>query len=227
MGLPNGRPRKLDKRSINIESSIKAFEMRKTLSILTLIIALQACNKESYFTLTPTNDILEFIPNNTSAKRYRSNNADTITFVQSGIDTSYVRSSQDIGSTGNTGTLDYVEVREHRATLRGIDNPYQVEYRVYSQYDASIGSRSRDFLDITFFENSIEQAKLSFIYTDSLNCVSDRCGFESSLKLQDKTFGNVYFLKRDSINRSSLYINTIKGFVGFKTTDNKIFELID
>lgn len=201
--------------------------MKNTLSLILLILVLQACNKDSYFTLTPTNDILEFIPNNSSAKHFRSNLADTLTFVQSGIDTNYVKSSQGIGTTGSVGTLDYVEVREHRATLRGVNNPYKVEYHVYSQYDPSLGSRSRDFLDVTFFENNVEQGQLNFLYTDSLSCTSNRCGFETSLKLQEKTFSNVYFLKRDSISRTSFYINTAKGFVGFRTTDNKIFELID
>jgi len=205
----------------------KSLFMKKTLSLIALIFALQACNKDSYFTLTPTNDVLSFIPNNTTPKRYRSNTADTLTFIQSGIDTNYVKSPQDIGSTGNVGTLDYVEVREHRATLRGVNNPYKVEYRVYSQYDPALGSRSRDFLDVTFFENNIEQEKLSFLYTDSLSCTSERCAFEASLKLQEKTFGNVYYLRRDSISRTSIYVNAAKGFVGFRTTDNKIFELID
>lgn len=194
---------------------------------MALLLVLQSCNKDSYFTLTPTNEVLQFIPNNTTSKHYRSNIADTLTFVQSGIDTNYVKSSQDIGSTGNVGTLNYVEVREHQAILRGVNNPYKVNYRVYSQYDPSLGSRSRDFLDITFFENNVEQAKLSFLYTDSLICISERCGFETTLKLQEKTFSNVYFLKRDSISRQSFYINATKGFVGFRTTDNKIFELID
>ncbi|AEV31229.1 hypothetical protein [Owenweeksia hongkongensis] len=201
--------------------------MRNTLSLIALLLALQACNKDSYFTLTPTNDIVQFIPNNTTEKRYRSNTDDTLSFLQAGIDTNYIKSSQDIGSTGNVGTLDYVEVREHTATLRGVNNPYKVNYRVYSQYDPSLGSRSRDFLDITFFEDNVEQGKLSFIYTDSLICVSERCGFETTLKLQEKSFSNVYFLKRDSISRQSFYINATKGFVGFRTTDNKIFELID
>ncbi len=201
--------------------------MRNTLSLIALLLALQACNKDSYFTLTPTQDIVQFIPNNKTTKHYRSNTADTLAFTQSGIDTSYIRSSQDVGSTGSVGTLDYVEVQEHHATLRGVGNPYKVTYRVYSQYDSSFGSRSKDFLDITFFENNVVQGKLSFLYTDSLRCVSKRCAFEPTLKLQEKTFSNVYFLKRDSISRSSFYINTLKGLVGFRTTDNKIFELID
>lgn len=194
---------------------------------MVVAILLQACSKESYYTLTPAKEITDYIPNNKTAKHYRSNNGDTITFMQSGIDTNYVRTSQDIGSTGNVGTLDYVEVRQHRTTIKGINNPYKVKYELNSFYDASLGSRSRDVLKVLYYEDDNELANLSFSFTDSLSCTSERCEFATSLKMQEKTFSNVYYLKRDSVNRVSLYINQAKGVVGFRTTDNRIFELID
>ena len=201
--------------------------MKKVLCILFITTLFLACSKESYYTLTPAEDITNLIPNNTTTKRYRSNNADTLYFTQSGIDTSYVRSSQDIGSTGNVGTLDYVEVRRHTATIVGVNSPYKVTYQLSSVYDASLGSRSRDLLNVNYFENDKKLAGLSFTFTDSLSCISERCDFLTSIKLQEKTFSNVYYLKRDSVNHVSLYINQAKGLVGFRTTDNRIFELID
>lgn len=194
---------------------------------MVIAILLYSCSKESYFTLTPAAEITDFIPNYGSTKHYRSNNGDTLSFIQKGIDTTFVRSSQDIGSTGNVGTLDYVEVREHEAVIQGVGNPYKVRYQLRSIYDASLGSRSRDLLSVTYYEDDQELADLSFTFTDSLNCTSERCEFLTSLKLQDKTFSNVYYLRRDSVNRESLYINQVKGVVGFRTTDNRIFELID
>lgn len=201
--------------------------MKKVFSLIVLTSLLFACSKESYYTLTPAEDIVSFIPNNKVAKHYRSNNGDTVAFFQYGIDTTFARTSQDIGSTGNVGTLDYVEVRQHKAVLAGLDNPYKVKYELNSFYDASLGSRSRDILTVNYLENDEELAQLSVTFTDSLICSSDRCDFLTSLKLQEKTFSNVYFLKRDSVNHVSLYINQAKGLVGFRTTDNRIFELID
>lgn len=201
--------------------------MRKLFPVLIVLILLQSCNKESYYTLIPSENIAGFIPDNKSPKRYVSNNGDTLTFEQQGIDTNTVKTNDDIGPTGTVGTLDYVEVQEHSATIQSLNAPFKVQYHLTSIYDEQLGSRSRDFLEVSYSEGEEILAQIDFLHTDTLSCISPRCDFLSSLKLQEKTFNNVYFLKRDSLNRVSIYLNQNKGLVGFRTADNRIFELID
>lgn len=201
--------------------------MLRYLLLILPILLLSGCQKKNFLRLSSNEATKGYLPSYTAPKSFRSNEGDTI-FIRKVASSNYFEKANATGSNyGNLGDLDYIEV-ERSALILGSDTPYfRINIDLVTLYNAAQITNSEDRLTFTFDEeNNPASQKLEFTYTDTLNCISAECMYQDTLKLQQQTFYKVYFNPRSSASAPSLYINKARGLVGFKTSDNKIYELI-
>lgn len=196
------------------------------LLVLALLFTL-SCTKENFLKLTSNQESKSYIPDFSNPKTYRSHDGDTIFLRQISKSNYFEKSSQTGGDNGYMGEFDYIEV-ERTSLVVGSDTPYfRVHMDLVTRYNAKQTTRSEDHLSFRLDEEGKETVQsLEFVYTDTLLCISERCTFEDTMKLQLNTFYDVYYHPRDNSIIPALYINKRRGLVGFKTTENKIYELI-
>ncbi len=201
--------------------------MRRGIVLIAILLSLGSCTKENFLRLTSNSATKGYIPKFSSPKSYRSNDGDTIFLRKISEDNYFEKSPQTGSDNGYLGEFDYIEV-ERTNLVVGSDTPYfRVHIDLTTRYNATQVTRSDDKLTFTLDEeNNAGVQQMEFVYTDSLSCVSERCAHEDTFKLQLRTFYDVYYNPRDNAIIPALYINKQKGLVGFKTTDNKIYELI-
>ncbi|MGB0177457.1 MAG: hypothetical protein ACPF9D_09835 [Owenweeksia sp.] len=192
-----------------------------------LIIVLMACSKDSYLRLNASGTTSGYIPDYSSEKRFRSNEGDTITLRRIARQDFYERSDQDLATGGSLPDLDFVELQRTNLVI-GSDTPYlRFTFDLLTRYNSSLPTRAEDEMMITFEEEAgTSPATIELLYTDSLRCISERCAYQDTFILQLRSFNKVYFTRRDSVSRNALYIDGSNGLIGFKTSDNRIFELI-
>ncbi|HAD96327.1 MAG TPA: hypothetical protein DCG19_02915 [Cryomorphaceae bacterium] len=191
-----------------------------------LLIVVMACSKDNYLRLNVSGITSNYIPDYSSEKRFRSNEGDTIIIRQIYREDYYEKSDRDLSTGGSLPDLDFVELQRTRLVI-GCDTPYlRFSYDLSTQYNSSLPTRAQDELTLTFEEEAgTAPVVMTFTYTDSLRCLSERCTFQDTFIVQLREFNDVYFTRRDSVSRNALYIGP-DGLVGFKTSDNRIFELI-
>ena len=201
--------------------------MRRIFLLILPLFALAGCEKQNFLRLSSHEETKEYIPTYLSTKSFRSNEGDTIFMRKLSSSNYYEKSTATGGDYGNLGDLDYIEV-ERTKLIIGSDTPYfRINFDLVTSYNASQITNGEDRL--TFIldeENNPATQKLEFSYTDTLNCLTADCAYSDTLKLQLKTFYKVYYNPRSSSSFPALYINKTKGLVGFKTSNNKIYELI-
>ncbi len=195
--------------------------------IILLALVLTACSKDNFLRLSSNGSTKNLIPDFTNAKRFRSNNGDTITLRQLSLENSFEKSDRDLATGGGLPDFDYVELERSRLVV-GSDTPYlRFTYDLLTSYNSALPTRAQDNLSLIFEEGAgTEAVSMNFEYTDTLLCLSERCTYQDTFVLQLREFSNVYFTRRDSISRNALYIDESNGLIGFKTSDNRIFELI-
>lgn len=202
--------------------------MKKGLLFFIACITLAACADDNFIRLEVNPNISSLVPDYAQTKRFASNEGDTIELRKISSDNYYEKISADIGNLGALGQTDYIEAQRMHLVI-GCDTPYlRFYFNTQAIYSAESQRLSSDKLELTFADiNGPADARLTFTYTDTLICTSERCAFGDTLKLLDKSFFDAYFTSRDSISRKALYLNARKGLVGFRGDNNKIFELID
>lgn len=201
--------------------------MKRALFFILPLFMLSACEKDNYLRLSSNEETKGYIPKYVSAKSFRSNEGDTI-FISKISSANYYEKSTATGADyGNLGELDYIEVERTKLIL-GSDTPYfRINVDLVTTYNASLITNGEDRLTFTLDEENMPGTqKLEFSYTDTLNCLTAGYAYSDTLKLQEKTFYKVYYNPRSSSTFPALYINKSKGLVGFKTSENKIYELI-
>lgn len=202
--------------------------MKKQALLFFAVLIFSACTDENFIRLEVNPAVKELVPNYSKAKKFASNEGDTIEIRQISSSRYYEKVSSEVGNLGALGETDYVEAERLQLVI-GSDTPY---FRFYFYMQALYSNQSERFsndeLQVSFddFEGKAD-AHLTFRYTDTLLCVSERCEFTDTLKLLDKNFIGTYFTSRDSLSRKAIYLNAQKGLVGFRGDKNKIFELID
>ncbi len=201
--------------------------MRKIFLLILPFFVLPACEKENYIRLSSNEETESYLPNYTNPKNFRSNEGDTISLRRITTANYFEKSSATGSDYGNLGDLDFIEV-ERTSLVLGSDTPYyRINIDLVTSYNASQITNSEDRLTFTLNEkNKPASAKLQFSYTDTITCMSAECDYQDTLKLQQKVFYKVYYNPRSSIAIPALYINKARGLVGFKTSENKIYELI-
>ncbi len=201
--------------------------MKKALLLILPLLVLAGCEKQNFLRLSSNDETKGYIPTYVSIKSFRSNEGDTIFLRKISSSNYFEKSTATGGDYGNLGELDYIEVERTKMVI-GSDTPYfRINVDLVTSYNASQITNSEDRLTFTLDEeNNLETKKLEFTYTDTLNCITADCAYSDTLKLQEKTFYKVYYNPRSSSSNPALYINKSKGLVGFKTSDNKIYELI-
>ncbi len=188
---------------------------------------LAGCEKDNFLRLNSNEEAKGYIPTYVSTKSFRSNEGDTIFLSKISSANYYEKATATGGDYGHLGELDYIEV-ERTKLIIGSDTPYfRINVDLVTNYNASLITNGEDRLTFTLDEeNNPATQKLEFSYTDTLNCLTADYAYSDTLKLQLKTFYKVYYNPRSSSSNAALYINKTKGLVGFKTSDNKIYELI-
>ncbi len=191
-----------------------------------LLVVLMACSKDNYLRLNASNFTLDYIPDYSAARQFRSNDGDTIELRQISFEEFYEKSTQDLASGGSLPDLDYVELQRRKLVI-GCDTPYlRFTFDLNTRYNSNLPTRAQDELNLSFEEETgTVPVRMNLVYTDSLRCLSARCVYQDTFVLQLREFSDVYFTRRDSVSRNALYIGP-NGLVGFKTSDNRIYELI-
>lgn len=200
--------------------------MRRLFIILPLI-ALMSCEKQSFLQLSSNSVTEDYIPNFSSDKSFRSNQGDTITLRQISKSNYYVKNRSVEVDNGHLGEFDYVEAEETHLVI-GSDTPYvRINVDLITIFNGNLTTNSEDHLTFSMDEeNNSDVQKLEFTYTDTLLCANASCTFQDTLQLQLNTFYDVYYNPRDNVVIQALYINESQGLVGFKSSENKIYELI-
>lgn len=196
--------------------------MQRLLALL-LCAFLLACADENYLQLPLNSGLTAYLPAGNS--QFVSNLEDTLLLTKKSDETFYERQDLNLGG-GALGQTDYVEL-EQRRVIYGSDTPFlEIEYLLNSRYNANTTDQTDDFLSVSFREEATGLI-LDFAFNDTLQCRSERCSWQDSLTLRNRTFTRVYFTPRDSMSRQSLYLNQRQGILGFRTLENKIYETID
>lgn len=201
--------------------------MKKALFFILPLFMLAGCEKDNYLRLSSNEETKGYIPKYVSSKSFRSNEGDTIFLSKISSSNYFEKSTASGADYGNLGELDYIEVERTKMVI-GSDTPYfRINVDLVTSYNAAQITNGEDRLTFTLDEENMPATqKLEFSYTDTLNCLTADCAYSDTLKLQLKTFYKVYYNPRSSSSFPALYINKTKGLVGFKTSDNKIYELI-
>lgn len=200
--------------------------MKRLGTILLATILISACTDENYLRLPSNEASKTFLPDYSKAKSFRSNEGDTIMIEKKSSSNYYEKTGESGGSNGALGGYDYIEVERTNLEL-GCDDPYlRFKMSVVTSYSENQPTKSEDLLSVQMDEgNMANVTHMNFVYTDTLSCTGERCAFSDTFKFQTKTYYNVYFQERNAGVIPTLYLNE-KGLVGFKTTDNKVYELI-
>ncbi len=201
--------------------------MKAAYFILALLFGVIACQKDNFLQLSTSETLKNFLPDYSSDRFFASNNGDTIRMKRISGSTNFERVNAVNNARGSLPDYDYVEAEQQKLVI-GSDTPYtRFNFELSTQYNPSIASRKEDFLSLTFEEESgVTNTGINLTFRDSVICLNQRCRLQDTLKLQNNTFFEVYFTPRDSVNINALYLNESSGLVGFKTSDNRIFELI-
>lgn len=198
--------------------------MRKLIAFCLILLAVTACEKESYLRLKAHKDSSRMLPNYNTKRQFRST-TDTISLKQISSETYYTREafSREVGS---IGSFDKLEL-EHRKLVVGSDTPYvRISYLLESLYEENSPTSSRDELEVSLQDDQQDNlARLRLGFLDSLHCVSPNCLFADTLALDSVNYYNVYYLAADSTS-PVLYINQAQGVVGFRTSENKFYQRI-
>lgn len=191
------------------------------------LLLLASCSEENSLSLSLNSTLTDYLPNYSTARSFVGTDGDTITLKSFSSNSYFQRSTGGPGTSGSLGDLDYLEL-ENRDLTFGSDTPYfRFNYTLSSEYSAELGSMTKSTLKFSFEEESgIADANIELTYTDTLRCVSQRCTYQDTVKILHTSFTGVYFTARDGVSRNALYIDASNGLIGFKTSDNKIYELI-
>lgn len=194
--------------------------------VILLLIGLTTCTKDSFLRLEVNGATANFFPDYTNSKSFASNSGDTISISLVDQTTYFESINPGIGNRGSLPDYDRVEIERRRLTI-GSDTPFiRVSYSLDAAYSPNSITQTQDVLTVNYQDEGLTGLSLDFNYLDSLQCLSDRCSFDDTITLLSRTFNNVYFTRRDSVSLGALYISSANGLIGFKTSGNEIFELI-
>lgn len=200
--------------------------LKRAIFIFLSFLLLSSCKKENFLRLTSSENIQAFIPNYSSPKRFASN-MDTIELSLRDSIQYFSKANTDLSVGGTLPDFDKLELQQTFIVI-GCDTPYlRFHFDLQTLYNNSLPTRAEDRLFITFEDISGKtDAEIELNYKDSLTCLSERGSFQDTLYLLSRDFREVYFTRRDTVSRSFLYLNNTNGLIGFKTSDQKLYELI-
>lgn len=200
-------------------------DISKLLFFPFVLLFVLSCSKENFLRLSSSDNIRQYIPDYSSPKRFAST-TDTIVLSLQESSHYFVDGEFSLSTGGTLPDFDKVELERTTLTI-GCDTPYlRFHFQLRTEYNNQLPTRSEDQLFITFEDSSgTADAGIQLNFTDSLRCVSGRCAFQDTLNILSGSFRNVYFTQRDNISRNFLYVNS-SGLIGFRTSDQKTYELI-
>jgi len=201
--------------------------MRLLASILFSLALLLSCSKENYLQLSASESLKSFIPDYSNSRSFASNNGDTISIRKISQSNTFERLSPENTPGGSLPDYDYIEVEKSKLVI-GSDSPYtRFSFELNTSYNPTSRTRKDDLLQLSFEEESgLTGTVIDLAYQDSVICANTRCQYQDTLRVQNNTFFDVYFTPRDSLTINALYLNESSGLIGFRTSDNRIFELI-
>lgn len=185
-----------------------------------------ACADENFLRIPLGAQIQALAPDFSTGKRFVSNQGDSLTIAQISSSNTWERQTENLPPTSPV-EYDYLLLEQQNIVL-GTDTPFlRFNYNWQARYEPNSPRLGADELSVSYSQGNIEEVTLNFNYLDSLECQSLRCNFTDTLKLLNRTYINCYFTPRDSTTVTALYLNSRKGLVGFRTSNNLIFENID
>lgn len=198
--------------------------MRKLLGLAFAVLALVACEKDSFLRLEINDASTTLLPDFNRQQRFYSPD-DTVN-LELITDERYFDTRNFSAGAGSTGSFDKLEL-ERRKVIVGRDTPYvRITYLLETQYNEATATSSMDELELKL-DNKSGNDSMSFRlrYLDSLQCISTSCAFTDTLVLDSVNYYNVYYLAADS-TQPALYINQDQGVVGFRTSENIFYQRI-
>jgi hypothetical protein len=199
---------------------------RRLAVFFSLLLAL-ACADENELRLNLGGDIKQYLPNYSQAKRFVSNTGDTITLKSMGRSQEWEKINEKLPAVGGLSGYDYLLLETQKLRV-GSDTPYlRFNFELKAQYAPQQERLATDLFSLTFEDGSSELLTFGLDYIDSVKCSISRCNFTDTLKVLNRTFLNCYFTPRDSTEVKAIYLNSTQGLIGFRSSTNQIFELID
>lgn len=201
--------------------------MRNLFSILVLSILLFSCRKEEEsFVIFNSSPALEsYLPSFSGGQNFASSNGDTIKLYTLTSTNTIERTNQKLNSTFSD--LDYVGFEKSLVIVGNDTLGFKFTFDLQTAYNPSLLRKSEDILTIYFEDQSIAvDTSMRFTYTDSLNFFGTDYVYSDTLQVQNQEFYNVFYKPRNPISNVGLYINQTYGLVGFRSTNNLIYELI-
>lgn len=195
--------------------------------LISSLCIITACSKEGFISLSISPQAKAFIPNFNNAILYVSDAGDTIALSRVSQNTYYDK-SYDLPPTANyIGTVDYIELERLRAVIVSDTFDIEIHIDISTRYDANTATYSADNITYTLIEDSsITVQTLNLMYTDTTSCATANCMYQDSLILANRVFLNVFSNPPTTPIGPALFVNNTNGIIGFRTRDNKTYELI-
>lgn len=196
----------------------------KFIRFFVCLLLLSSCEGESLYQLSLRPSTAKLLPEG-AAFRYRNQEGDTLRLQVAYQEARFQEVTEKLPAGGSLPEVDKIETEIRRLRLSAVNSPLEISYALDVLRDSDLPSGSRDLFQVRLRDQGgSETMKLE--NTDSLRCLSSPCRFQKSLKLLERNFQNVYFTPRDSVNIRMLYLNASNGLVGFRTTNNDLYELL-